>query len=918
MMVADPFSVPARDHSLDRQFLDLALSAQNAVRWVIDFVHDECTWTPGMAAVLCLPHAADEDVEAKLRELIRPWTVAIETTEACSDVDLEQPVVTAEGETRFLHFHARPLDGQPDRGLIGLVRDVTGMHRDRCALTDLAERYRLLVELSPDAICVHQDEIIRYANTAMRRILGAESGPELVGRRLTDFVAPDSIPPMRERIRMLTTTGESTPRAEAELQRVDAFPVPVELVSVRTSWDGRRAQQVIGRDITSEKAAEATLRYQAALVQHVNNAIIATDREGVVTSWNPAAESVYGIPADHAVGREVAKLVGAPLQPADLLCSDGDIEVRHRRADGTALVIRMSVAEMESGFVLVCADETARRSAEQRFATVVAALDEGVIVVGPAGTVESVNPAAQRILGVPERELVDSSPALWTLFDESGAALLPDDHPSILTQRTAQPENSRVVRAQRPDGRSVWLAATSRALNPQDQPPYRVVISFTDITESKAATDRLEYEATHDPLTGLANRTLVLRHLGQARERTSSIAVLFIDLDDFKTINDSLGHGMGDDVLRLIGQRLVRSTPVDDLVGRLGGDEFLVVHDRSNDVTLGELSERLLDAVTEPVHIEDRELHVTASIGVVRSRPDDIRASQDLLRDADVAMYWAKAQGGGRFAYFDVQLRERVQRHMILQQDLRRAAQDDQLWIAYQPVVDLRTERTVAVEGLLRWTHPVHGMVSPDEFIPVAEESDLIKPIGAHTLHMATRQLATGLEGDKPNLYLNVNLSPRQLEDPHLPSIVQHAVAEADLSPHDLCLEITENAIMHDPCGAARVLNTLREFGVRLAIDDFGTGYSSLAQLQRLPLDTLKIDRSLITDVCESDELRVIVTSTVAMAHAIGLNVVAEGVETTQHVELLRSIGCDLAQGYYFSKPAPLDQFCSAQTFPVR
>ncbi|MGP4014631.1 sensor domain-containing protein [Saccharopolyspora sp. 5N708] len=909
-MEADPDGGFPGGSAVGREFLDLALSAYGAVGWTFDFTTDEVTWMPGMDVLLGMPEAADETIGNRLRELVEPWLVVAQETAVWRDFDLEQPIVTAKGETRILHFHARPLGSRRTGGLIGLVRDMTGLHRDRQALTDLADRYRLLVELSPDAICVHQDEIIRYANAAMGTILGAGSSEQLLGRRVTDFVAPESIPPMRERIRLLTTQGAATPRAQAELRRVDGTTVPVELVSVRTTWEGRPAQQVIGRDISVQKAAEATLRYQAALLQHVNNAIIATDREGVVTSWNPAAEAVYGVPADQALGRHVSELVGVPLRPEALTADGGVTEARHRRSDGTALVVRISAAEMESGFVLVCADETARRRAEQDFATVVAALDEGVVVVGSTGRIESANPAARRILGASAAELIGSAPTSWPVFDEAGNALGPDNHLAMSTRRSGAPENSRVVRFQRSDGRSVWLAVNSRALNPQDRPPHLVVSSFTDITESRAARERLEYEATHDPLTGLANRTLVLRHLG--RSRTQPMAVLFLDLDNFKLINDSLGHGAGDDVLRTIGERLVRATRDADLVGRLGGDEFVVVarcetgHD-----ALGEFSERLLGALTEPIHVQGRQLHVNGSIGVVVAEPADARSGQELLRDADVAMYRAKTRGGGRYAFFGVELRERVQRHMVLEQDLRHAVQRNQLWVAYQPVVDLRTDRMVAVEGLLRWTHPVHGTVSPGEFIPLAEQSELINTIGAHMLRTATGQLAAERQRHGSELHLNANLSPRQLEDPRLQSIVQQALAVSGLPAHALCLEVTENAIMQDPLAAARVLAALRELGVYLAIDDFGTGNSSLAQLRRLPMDVLKIDRSFVTDLADSEELEVIVTSIVGMAHAIGVDVVAEGVETQQQLDLLRRLGCDKGQGYYLGKPTPIQQLPS-------
>lgn len=550
-------------------------------------------------------------------------------------------------------------------------------------------------------------------------------------------------------------------------------------------------------------------------------------------------------------------------------------------------------------------EEAERRRAEQDYATVVAALDEGVILIDSGGDIESANPAAQRILGVSESELVGSSPASWRAFDESGEPLRSRDIPPESTRLTGLPENSRVFCLERPDGSRVWLSATSRALTPQDRPSQLVVTSFTDITESRTIRERLEYEATHDPLTGLVNRTLVLQYCA-ARSPANPMAVLFIDLDNFKRINDSLGHGAGDDVLRILGERLVRAAP-EALIGRLGGDEFVVISQNEDHYTLIKLADRLLSVLTEPVHVQGKQLHVNASVGIVVSPPDDTRTGQDLLRDADVAMYQAKTRVGVRHAFFDVELRERVQRHMALEQDLRQAVQQDQLWVAYQSFVNLRTDRTVAVEGLLRWAHPVHGAISPAEFIPLAEESELINPIGAHMLRTATLQLAAEREFHELDLRLNANLSPRQLEDPDLPTLVQQALAASGLPAHSLCLEITENAIMQDPATAARVLNTLRELGVCLAIDDFGTGYSSLAQLRRLPLDILKIDRSFVGDLGDSYELEVLVTSIVAMAHGVGLEVVAEGVETAEQLAILRRIGCDQAQGFYFGKPAPID-----------
>ncbi|HEY3467836.1 MAG TPA: EAL domain-containing protein, partial [Amycolatopsis sp.] len=735
-----------------------------------------------------------------------------------------------------------------------------------------------LVELSPDAICVHEDGVLVYANRAALDTFAARCADEVVGRRFTDFVAADSLPTVVEELARLTEPGQATEPVEALMSRLDGSKFAVETVTVRLA--GRPAYQVVMRDITAKKAAADALRYQAALVSHVSDALIATTGEGVVTSWNPAAEAVYGWSAAEAIGRRASELVGAPLDLPALRRGGGVAEAVHRRRDGAPLAVRVSAAEMNDGYVLVCADETARRRAEQNYRTVVASLDEGVLVMGANGLIEAANPAACRILGVAEADLLGVPCHTLVLFTESGRWIPPDEMPSVQTRRTGVTHNGLVVRLRRPDGRDVWVSLSSRLLAPEDPAAMAVVTSFTDITETRAISARLAHDATHDPLTRLANRTLVLSRL-DAHDR-GAVTVLFLDLDKFKVINDSLGHPVGDQVLRIVGERLRRCSGRDDLVGRLGGDEFVVV---TGEVTepgeVRALAEHLRSALAEPIGVLGRQLHLDASIGVVLVGAADRRSAEDLLRDADVAMYQAKALGRGRHHFFDVGLRERMQRRLRMEQDLRDAVQDGQLWPAYQPVVDLRTGEMVAVEALLRWTHPRHGPISPAEFIPLAEESDLINVIGKEMLRATTRELATrraaGLD-----LTLKVNLSARQLDDPHLVPAVQDALASTGLPASALCLEVTESALMRDQEAAAEVLASLRSLGVLLAIDDFGTGYSSLAQLRRLTLDTLKIDRSFITGIAESRDAEAIVTSIIAMAHAVDLTVIAEGVESAE------------------------------------
>ncbi|GAB3000360.1 EAL domain-containing protein [Amycolatopsis acidiphila] len=885
------------------QVIDLALSAGRGVVWSLDFANDRLSWRPGLDELLGVPGADEAEIRARLAELIKPLVVTIRATDVWEDLDLEQSYETPEGEIRWLRFTARRSEGH----LLGIAHNVTDRHEDRRELADLADRYRLLVELSPDMIAVHQDGAIVYANPAAVRFAGGDSPAALLGRPITDFVDSRSQSDMFERLNRLTVPGATSDPAEAKFVRADGTRCAMEVVSVRTTWAGRPAFQVIMRDVSAQKAAETALRYQAALVQHVSDAIIATDAKGRVTSWNPAAETIYGLPAAGAFGRRVSELVGAPLDPAAVLRNGGVSQETHRAADGSALSVRVSAAEMDGGFVLVCADETARRRAERQYSTVVASLDEGVLVIGASGLVISANPAAERILGIPEVAMLGSSPHEWPVYAESGQRMSPSEYPSAQVRRTGIAQQGRVMRVLRRDGRNVWLSASCRAMNPEDSDLSAYVLSFTDITERRAIGERLEHDATHDPLTGLANRTLVLAELAarlHGPHRTST-AVLFIDLDKFKVINDSLGHTVGDRVLRIAGERLRRAVRRDDVVGRLGGDEFVVIaSEMHGEPEVRALTEHLRDSLTRPISVDGRKLHVDASIGIVLAAAGDPRAADELLRDADVAMYQAKTLGRSRYEFFDVELRRRMQRRLRLEQDLRDAVRLGKLWAAYQPVVDLRTNRMVAVEGLLRWTHPVHGAVPPMEFIPLAEESDLINQLGAHVLRVTTQELAarraSGLDVD-----LKINLSTRQLDDPALIPDVERALHTTGLPAKALCLEITESALMRDSALASEALSALREIGVRLAIDDFGTGYSSLAQLQRLTLDTLKIDRSFVMRLGDSADAEAIVTSIIAMAHAVQLTVVAEGVENEMQLNLLRELGCDQAQGYYLGKPMP-------------
>ncbi|WP_228717243.1 sensor domain-containing protein [Allosaccharopolyspora coralli] len=882
------------------------MSLHDVVVWSYDLAGTELRFSPGMDALLGLAGATDEYVRDRVSSLLTPLTQAAHTAPVWDDLELDEWYERDDGDRRLLRFRARKYASGTEGGLVGVATDITRTAEDQQSLRDLADRYRLLVELSPDAICVHQDGVVVYVNPATVRMGGLASSSQIIGRPITDFVAAESLDEMYERLASLTAPGTASEPAQARIGTREGDMLLVEAVSVRTSWEGRPAYQVIMRDITAQKEAEAALHNRAALVQHVSNAVIATTAEGVVTSWNPAAETIYGRTADAVVGEPISRVVGAELDPARVL-QHGVTDAVHRHADGSALTIRVSVASMDSGFVLVCADETARRRAEQHYATVITALNDGVVVVDPRGVIATANPAAARILGTTQAELTGSRAGSWTFHDEQGAPVEGD--PVTWTQRSGSQRNSLVLSTRRPDGTEVWLAMATRALDHGGSAPYAVLVSFTDVTESRAIRAQLERAATQDPLTTLANRTEILKFITESVHGDSAAAttgVLFVDLDKFKVINDSLGHAVGDEVLRVIGQRFLRQARPRDVVGRLGGDEFVVItRDDPTPEALVEIADRLRADLTQPIALQHRQLRVDASVGVVLVHRRDPRLAEDILRDADVAMYQAKVLGGRRCAIFDVDLRRRMQRQLDLEQELRGAADAGLLHAVYQPIIDIPTGEIVAVEALLRWNHPEFGKVSPAEFIPIAEESGLINDIGARALRTVSREFMEHLPTS--GWRLNVNLSARQLDDAHLPDIVRDAVSSSGLPASRLCLEITESALMQDLHNAGDVLAKLREPGVSLAIDDFGTGYSSLAQLHRMPTDSLKIDRSFVLDIGKTTDTDIIVSSIIAMAHTLNLAVVAEGVETEEQLTMLRDLGCDQAQGFLLGKPVPID-----------
>jgi diguanylate cyclase (GGDEF)-like protein len=434
-----------------------------------------------------------------------------------------------------------------------------------------------------------------------------------------------------------------------------------------------------------------------------------------------------------------------------------------------------------------------------------------------------------------------------------------------------------------------------------------------ELVERKRAEERLAYDALHDALTGLPNRTLFFDRLGQkiehARRHPEDLfAVLFIDLDRFKVVNDSLGHTVGDQMLVATAQRLTQCLRSEDTVSRLSGDEFAILLSDIRDISDAiRVAERVQTKLTSTSMIENLNRVTTASIGIAVYK-DSYTHPQELLRDSDSAMYRAKAMGGGHYVIFDDAMYANAMALMQMEADLKRAVENNEWQVYYQPIVRLPDKEIIGMEALLRWNHPQRGIIFPAEFIHIAEDTGLILPIGKYVLQEACAQVKAWRKGKYPTLWVSVNLSGRQFQDQNLLSIVQQNLIGFKPTEEILHLEITESVAMKDLSQSTRILNELDQLGVKVSLDDFGIGYSSLGYLNRFPIRILKIDRSFINDINENRNSEAIISAIISMGHALKLEVVAEGVETDEQLAFLQSISCDEIQGYLISPPLPADQ----------
>ncbi|MCG0313140.1 MAG: EAL domain-containing protein, partial [Calditerricola sp.] len=532
---------------------------------------------------------------------------------------------------------------------------------------------------------------------------------------------------------------------------------------------------------------------------------------------------------------------------------------------------------------------------------------EGIMITDAEGTILYVNPAFTAITGYTEEEVRGKNPRLLK-SGRHDAFFYRQMWESV--RRTGQWRGEIWNRRKNGEIYPEWL--TISAIKNEKGRITHYVAVFTDITERKRYEEQIKHQALHDPLTDLPNRRLFhdrLAHaIREAKETQRKVAVLFLDLDRFKNINDTLGHILGDELLRHVAKRLSSCVPREGVLARIGGDEFAVLLPALTARAEAErVAKDIVDRFTQPIALGERSLYVSISVGI-SLYPDDGDDCPTLIKNADMAMYCAKEEGGNRYRFFTPGMRLETVQRWQLENGMRQALELGELQLVYQPQVEAQTGRMVGVEALLRWHHPEQGVMSPATFIPLAEETGFIVPIGDWVLRTACAQAKAWQEAGLPPIRVAVNLSARQFQEGRLEATVRRVLAETGLEPQFLELEITEGIMMTNHTQTVEQLHRLKALGVKVAIDDFGTGYSSLGYLKKFPIDTLKIDKSFIRDCTDVPEDAAIVKAVIALAKNLNIPVVAEGVENPRQLAFLCAEGCDVIQGYLYSPPVSAEE----------
>jgi len=854
----------------------------------------------------------------------------------------------ANGAVRDVEVHSGPIEVGGRTLLYSIIHDVTERKRAEEARQRSEERYRNIFDYA--SVGIYQSTVdgrLITANPTLARILGYDSVNELLEKNLADDIYFE-----RERREEIVREHIETRRPgdyEVRWRRKDGSVVWVQL-NAHAIADEKHGVYFEGfvyniteRKQVEESLAAANAQRKAVLDAATGVSIIATDASGLITVFNTGAECLLGYSADDAIARlrltdihvpaqldararELSNAYHREVQGFEALVQEARVyqgderEWTYMTRDGRTRNVSVSVTALHgtddaiNGFLFVGTDITGRKQAEEmlrRQSAAMTASMDGIAILNDRLEFTYVNDALAKLYGYSKAQLM-SGHSVADLYDKDEAErFLYQVVPHVRDRGRWRGE----AKGRRRDGITFPQEISLTTIDGGG-----MVCVVRDITERTYAEEQIKHLAYHDALTGLPNRLLFKDRLTVAlshaqRDRTR-LAVLFLDLDRFKVINDSLGHNIGDQLLQAVAARVQSCVRESDTVARLGGDEFTLLLPLSRSDDAAPVAQKILEAIRYPFHIEGREFFITTSLGI-SLYPEDGTDAETLIKNADTAMYQAKELGRDNYQLFNAFVNAKALQRIALEHGLRRALANDEMAVHYQPIVDLRTSRITGMEALLRWTHPQMGRVPPGVFIPVAEATGVMVPIGSWAMRAACAQAKALHDAGHPELSLAVNLSVCQLQSPDLLDRVKEILDETGFPARLLELEITESGAMQAPEISIRTLYELKKLGIRISLDDFGTGHSSLSYLKRFPIDTLKIDQSFVRDINTDPDTAAIVTAVIAMAHSLRLSVVAEGVEFADQSKFLKRYGCDLMQGYLVKPPVPAEEFVELLKQPV-
>lgn len=803
----------------------------------------------------------------------------------------------------------------------------TYAHADHQEILQVKRYAEQIVKSMPSGLMVLDSRLcIRSINHAMCRMFGVKDDSGLIGMPLSTVI-PDQ--------QLHESLGRAHADGVRQHKRIVALPGPDGTRRFELNISGALLEQenlllVMAQDITeSLRSEEALRRFRMALDSSID-AIYLIDYEHMCfIDANETASTTLGYTRQElmTMGPDDLKPDKGERERIDRRFEEvirsqsktGMVRTVHQRKDGTRLPVevhlRAVVSEGRQLLVAVVRDisarlkaETVLRESEERFRAAFNQAAVGLAHVGPDGRWLMVNRKLCEIVGYSQKELVGMSFQEITHPED----LIADKELARRMMARELDEKTREKRYRHKNGYYIWVNLTSSLVRDENGEPKYYSTVVEDISRRKQIEEELLHLASHDALTHLPNRSLLLDRLSQAlayaNRSSGQVAIMLIDLDRFKNINDSLGHDVGDKIIMEVGRRLLSMAQHGDTIARVGGDEFVVVlPDVTREETVAMLAQQTLESLSQPMTIQGHEFYPTGSIGI-SLYPKDGHDSQALLKNADTAMYRAKDAGRNNFQFYASEMNARALDRLKLESGLRRALEREEFVLHYQPQMDIVTGSIVGVEALLRWEPPGQPVVFPEDFIPIAEETGLIMPIGEWVLRTACAQnKAWQTLGRFPKMKVAVNLSARQFKQQDIVKMVSRVLSQTGCAASSLELEITESIIMENPEAAVQTLQNLSDMGVHLSIDDFGTGYSSLSYLKRFPINSLKIDRSFVRDITIDADDAAIAKAVIALAHSLKLQVIAEGVETAEQMAFLREQRCDQVQGYYLSRPLTVD-----------